>query len=127
MITLAIVATILVAGSAATDLVDPATDPSGFVTQLIGFWHTNPFIAVGLGLYALLEMLAAVGKKFPNVARLAWLGTGRVSLVIAGATATLGAILHAALGGGTTQAALFAGLGAYLAWAHPAAEDVAKK
>lgn len=99
-------------------LVDPATNPGGFLDQLIGFAHTSWPIAVGLGVYGLLELLADLGKEG---GKLAWFGTGRVSLVIAGAIGVLGAALNAYLGGGNAQAALVAAVVALAAYWHPKA------
>jgi len=103
-------------------LVNPTTNPAGYLDQLIGFAKTNWPLAFGLGIYALLELLAALGK---NVPALAALGNGRLSLALGGSAAVFGAVLSILVGGGTLQTALFAGIAAIAAYWHPAAPDVA--
>lgn len=99
-------------------LVDPTTDPAGFAIQLIGFVHTCWPLALALGAYGLLELAVWAGK---NVPFLAWLDTGRKTMVIAGVIGVLGAGLNSYMGGSNLQAAFLAALGALLAYWHPQA------
>lgn len=103
-------------------LVDPASNPAGFINETIAFAKSNWWIGVGLALFGFAELLALLGKDIPL---LAWLGRGRVSIVLGGSVAVLGATLQIIVSGGPVQSALFAGFAALMAYAHPAAKDVA--
>lgn len=121
LLTLAIALPALAASAAATPIPDPDSDPGAFFTELAMFWRTCWPVAAALGAYGLLEVAATLGK---DVAVLAWLGTGRVSIAISGSVAVLGAGLNAYLGGGTPQAALWAAVVSLASFWHPAAEEV---
>lgn len=108
----------------AAGVIDPATNPAGFLDQLLAFAKTSWPIAVALGAYGLLEFATVLGK---NVAFFAWLGQGRTTLIIAGAMGVLGAALNAYLGSGTLQAALVAAVVALAAYWHPQATAVETK
>lgn len=104
-------------------LPDPTTDPGSFIQTLeAAKTHGWPFVFL-IGLVGVLELAATLGKKIPA---LAWLGKGRVSVVIAGATtiglAGVAVLLHA----GTWGAAMVAIGGAGLAYWHQAGTDPAK-
>lgn len=103
---------------------DPTTDPSAFVADIINLWHSGGWAAaLMLLVVGLLEGAAALGKSIPG---LAWLGKGRVSLVIGGATGVAAAALNALVGGGQWAAVLTALVAAALAFWHQAGTDPAK-
>jgi hypothetical protein len=99
-------------------LVDPTADPVAFVTQVIGFVHTCWPLALALGAYGALEVVVWLGK---NVPFLAWLDTGRKTMVIAGVIGVLGAGLNSYMGNPNLQSAFIAVLGAVAAYWHPQA------
>ena len=111
---------------AAGPVIDPTQDPSGAWNQLVGFARTNWWLAFAAGAYCLATLLAAAGAKFQSVSWLAWLGKGRVAIVLAGAAGTLSAGIDAYLNnGGNLTLALYAFGVALATYWHPAASDVA--
>lgn len=105
---------------------DPATAPLQSLGDVSTLWKLGGWPLAVLGaMYLLLELAAIFGKK-TSIAALAWLGKGRVSTVIAGATAIAAAALNAVGAGGAWSAALAAAAVAGLAYWHPAGTDPAK-
>lgn len=113
-----------IGAAGAAGIVDPISNPSGFLDQLIGFAKTSWPLAVALSVYGLLELATIAGK---NIAFLAWLGKGRTTLVIAGAMGVIGAALNAYLGSGSLESALVAAVVALAAFWHPQAQAVETK
>jgi hypothetical protein len=109
-------------GSAALVLVDPTSNPAGFLNELVTFAHQNWELAAGAALYGSLRIAAYLGK---GVAALAWLGAGRVAIVIAGGSTVLGTGIQSYLSGGSLQAAFVAAVVALGVYYHPAASAVA--
>lgn len=112
-------------GSAAAvvpTVINPVSDPNGFLSELAAFAHTNLWLAIALGAYGVLEIAASAGK---NIAALAWLGKGRLTLVIGGGIAVIGAALSAYFGSASVQGALVAAVVAMAAYWHPQATEVA--
>lgn len=105
----------------AAGLVDPATDPVGYATQTIDFLKSCWPLGVGLVLYGALELVAWLGEDIPS---LAFLNNGRITLVIGGATAVMGALLSSFLSSGDLRGALVAAVVALAAFWHPAAKKV---
>jgi hypothetical protein len=103
-------------------LVDPSADPAGFFDQLLTFGRQNWALGLGFGVYGLLELIAWLGRDVPSLHAI---GQGRLTLVVGGSTAVLGALLNALVAGGSMQMALVAAVAALAAWWHPAAPDVA--
>ena len=115
-------------GSAAfaSALIDPTTDPAGYLDQLLAVVHTNLWLTIGVAAFGAAELAAWFGRTFPKVAALAWFGKGRISIVIGGAIAVLPNTIAAAESPGGLQAALVAFVVAAAAYYHGAAEDVVK-
>lgn len=112
-------------GSAATPAIhDVTVDPASFIADVKDLWHKGGWsVGVMLLVVGALELIAYLGK---NNTKLAWLGKGRISVVVGGATGTLVAMLNVLVGGGAWSAALMTGAGALLAIWHPAGTDPAK-
>lgn len=113
-------------GSAVTPPVfhDPSTDAAAFVSDVANLWHSGGWAAaLMLLVVGLLELTASLGKNVPT---LAWLGKGRISLVIGGATSVGVAALAALVAGGQWVAVLTAAVAAALAIWHQAGTDPTK-
>lgn len=98
-------------------LIDPTVNPGGFLDQMIGFAHTNVWLAVGLAVFGLAELGSWAGREFPWK-WLAWLGKGRATVIVAGVIAVLGAALQAYIGDGNLQGAFVAAFVALSAYWH---------
>ena len=110
-------------GSAAAPLTSTLHDPSQAPLQSIGDAEAAFKVGWPLGVlvatFMLLELGAYVGKS-KSIAWLAWLGTGRVSTVIAGATAVAASMVNVLAAGGAWAAVIGAATAAALAYWHPA-------
>ena len=106
-------------------LPDPAEHPDDFIAALKDAkTHGWPLVIL-YGAVGLLELAAFFGKK-KSIAWLAWLGKGRVSVVIGGGIAILTAAIVALAKSGTWSAAFIAmGFAATTYW-HQAGTDPAK-
>lgn len=102
---------------------DPVTDPGDFISDLKSAKRTGWPLLLLIAAFGLCEILAAAGSK---IAALAWLGRGRVSIVVGGATAVIFAAIAAVTGSGSWSAVLGAAVTAGLLYAHPAGTDPAK-
>lgn len=99
--------------------------PLDFIAAVKVFWSQGGWgIGLMVGLLGLLEALALAGVKF-NVAWLAWLGKGRISIVLSGATTVLTTAI-AAFSSGGWLAFLTSAVGAALGIWHPAGTDPTK-
>ena len=103
---------------------DPTKDPLGFIAAVKAMWTTSWGVALALAVVGLLELLAWVGAK-SGISALAWLGTGRVSVIIGAATGVLTTAIAAFATGGWT-AFLTAVGGGVLAYWHQGGVDPAK-
>ena len=105
--------------------VNPATDINGYISELQNAKQSGWPLVVLVAVFGLCELLAAAGSK---VAALAWLGTGRVSIVIGGVVSISAAMINKLADGGTWVSVLLgAAVPAIALFYHPAAADVAKK
>ncbi len=102
---------------------NPATDPAGYISDLENAKKTGWPLLVLVGFFGLCEILALAGK---NVPFFAWLGTGRVSVVIGGFAALTASMINTLADGGTWSSVLIGALAPAIAlFLHPAATDVA--
>lgn len=115
------------AASAPTVTVPSVTaDPIAFFDQVKSLWHGGGWaVALLLGVVGVLELAAWAGGQ-TNISWLAWLGKGRVSLVIGGGVSVGVAMLGVLLGAGSWTAALAAAAAAALAYWHQAGTDPKK-
>lgn len=97
-------------------------DPAGFLAFLKSMLKFGWGAAVLVGVLGLCEALAAL----KNVSTFAWLGKGRVSVVIGAAAAVATTMIAALVAGGAWPAVAIAGGGALLLYWHPAGTDPAK-
>jgi hypothetical protein len=104
---------------------DPIAHPLDFAMALKDAWSKSWGLAIGFLVYALVEVLAWAGKKQDN-AKLAWLGKGRISIVIGAAAATMPTFLAAITGAGAWGAFITAIVTSVAAFWHPAGTDPAK-
>lgn len=102
---------------------DPMTDPSGYISELEAAKKSGWPLFVLVGVYGLCELLAAGGK---TGGKLAWLGKGRISVVIGGAAALATSAINALAAGGTWMAVGAAALFSLLLYVHTAGTDPAK-
>lgn len=101
--------------------VDPVADPSGYISELAAAKAQGWGVLLLVGVFGLCEILAAAGKN----GALAWLGKGRISILIGAGVAVSTAAIVALSSSGTWFAAGYAAVGAVLLYLHPAAKDVA--
>jgi hypothetical protein len=102
---------------------DPTQDPAGFLSDLELAKKHGWGVLVLVGVFGLCELLALGGK---NVKALAFLGKGRVSIVIGAAVSIATTSIAALANGGTWLSVLYAAGGSALLFAHPAGTDPAK-
>lgn len=115
------------AGSAAAPtsaIHNPAADPVAYISDLQEAKKVGWPLFILVGVFGLCELLAAAGSK---IAWMAWLGKGRISVVIAG-LCTLTTSMIAAIAGGAAWTAVLLGAAvpAIALFAHPAGTDPAK-
>ncbi len=101
---------------------DPSVDPAGYISQLENAKKNGWGVVVLVVVFGLCEIAAAAGK---NIAWLAWLGKGRLSIAIGGAAAISMTSINSLAAGGTWMSVGVAALGAVFLYLHPAAKDVA--
>lgn len=104
---------------------DPTKDPLGFYETLKVMWHTSWGVAIAVAVVGLLELLAWLGTR-QSISWLAWLGVGRVSIVIGAASGILTTAIAAFATGGWTAFMTAIG-GGILAFWHQGGTDPAKK
>lgn len=114
-------------GSAITTgtLHDPIAAPLQSLSDVESAWKIGWPFGVLVAMFLLVEAAAAAGKKWSSIGILAALGKGRLSVVIAGATAVLAAMINA-FGSGGWGAVIGAAVVAVAAIWHPAGTDPAK-
>jgi hypothetical protein len=104
---------------------DPIAAPLQSLGDVESAWKIGWPFGVLVAMFLLVEAAAAAGKKWPSFGVLAALGKGRLSVVIAGATAVLAAMINA-FGSGGWGAVIGAAVVAVAAIWHPAGTDPAK-
>jgi len=115
--------------SPTTYAIDPLVNPTGYLTQLEAARKAGWPLAILVGVFGLVEVLAAVGKKAADknatgkIAKLAWLGRGRMSVVIGAAVAISAAAIHSLATGATWIAVASAAIGSVLFYLAPAGID----
>ena len=102
--------------------VNPVTDPSGYISELANAKANGWAALLMVIVFGLCEIAAKAGSTVPA---LAWLGKGRISIVIGGGIAVGAAAIAALSSSGTWLACGYAAVAAALLYAHPAAKDVA--
>lgn len=101
---------------------NPVTDLTGYISELSNAKANGWGVLLLVLVFGLCELAAKAGSAVPA---LAWLGKGRISIVLGGGIAVAAASIAALSSSGTWLAAGYAAVAAFLLYAHPAAKDVA--